>query len=509
MVYTMLLLVLFSVILLIINYTSKYTWYFIMMIIGLVMSIFVSALYLAKIGNYEYPQSIFFSLDYKIFLHLAAIKINFYDITKLLTLGIALYVFTVPLFVDQFVTISYRRVTYKFLLKLAALALLPLFYIWFYHPETSFNFYIWINNEQSSRMSEWVTNFIKVIDTFNYVWIIGYLFYPGYLLYRHYTLTTIGVKKKQIVSLAISLLLLNISFVFLFILGPFKEIYIYSFQSSLLKFPNKIIISYYSYSTLPIIMLSVIGIIIFILLKYKGLDSIDFFKDFIIQKNVKGLNKNLRGLFHSFKNTLFTINILAQQAELELRSDDGMETIKRIQQISSQSLTGITRTLDSFKTISMMPVKRRIVDCIEYALKKLYINENIKIQKRYMTADVCACFDFNHMTEAMVNLLQNAVEAINSVKKNDGTIAIEVNAEHEWVIIRITDNGPGIKKSDVPRVFKPFYTTKSRQNNWGVGLSYVYRVIKAHLGFINVNSVEGEYTTFQILLPRIEGGEEI
>ena len=102
----------------------------------------------------------------------------------------------------------------------------------------------------------------------------------------------------------------------------------------------------------------------------------------------------------------------------------------------------------------------------------------------------------------LANILINAVEAICNADREDGVIQIEISAEYEWAIIKITDNGTGIEKKDINNIFQPFHTTKSRQKNWGVGLSYAYRVARAHFGYISVDSVKNEHTTFQILLLR-------
>jgi signal transduction histidine kinase len=81
-----------------------------------------------------------------------------------------------------------------------------------------------------------------------------------------------------------------------------------------------------------------------------------------------------------------------------------------------------------------------------------------------------------------------------------------VVSESRQVTIVFIDNGTGIKKSEIKQVFKPFYTTKSRQKNWGAGLSYVMNIVRAHLGLVNVYSRYGEYTRFEIILNIVRGG---
>jgi signal transduction histidine kinase len=70
----------------------------------------------------------------------------------------------------------------------------------------------------------------------------------------------------------------------------------------------------------------------------------------------------------------------------------------------------------------------------------------------------------------------------------------------DYVEIKISDNGTGIAKEDLPRIFEPFYTTKG-QKGTGLGLAVIWGIIDNHDGTINVESEIGKGTTFTILLP--------
>ncbi len=70
----------------------------------------------------------------------------------------------------------------------------------------------------------------------------------------------------------------------------------------------------------------------------------------------------------------------------------------------------------------------------------------------------------------------------------------------DYVEIKISDNGSGISKDDLPRIFEPFYSTKG-QKGTGLGLAVIWGIIDNHDGTINVESEIGKGTTFSILLP--------
>ena len=84
--------------------------------------------------------------------------------------------------------------------------------------------------------------------------------------------------------------------------------------------------------------------------------------------------------------------------------------------------------------------------------------------------------------------------------RTDGRIDISVYDEYEWLIIKVTDNGVGIPRKEQRHIWSTFYSTKSSAKNWGVGLNYVYRMIKAMNGFVYVQSEVNKFTTVQIAL---------
>jgi nitrogen-specific signal transduction histidine kinase len=94
------------------------------------------------------------------------------------------------------------------------------------------------------------------------------------------------------------------------------------------------------------------------------------------------------------------------------------------------------------------------------------------------------------------NLLKNALDAING----KGTIRIKIRKLQEQVLIDVMDSGKGISKQNIPKVFKPGFTTKKR--GWGLGLSLAKRIIeKYHRGQLYIKSSElGKGTTFRIAL---------
>lgn len=94
-------------------------------------------------------------------------------------------------------------------------------------------------------------------------------------------------------------------------------------------------------------------------------------------------------------------------------------------------------------------------------------------------------------------MLINAIEAINL----EGTIEIRTEFANDKFCVSVIDSGLGIPKEISEKVFTPFYSTKKGKNNYGLGLSYCYKVMKRHNGSLKISSVVNEGTTMTLLFP--------
>jgi signal transduction histidine kinase len=107
--------------------------------------------------------------------------------------------------------------------------------------------------------------------------------------------------------------------------------------------------------------------------------------------------------------------------------------------------------------------------------------------------------DHDQFRQVLVNLIQNAVEAAGS--RPDGSVEVRAEGgedEEPWKIL-VVDNGPGMSKEILAKVFQPLYTTKAKGT--GLGLAVVANMVKAHKGTISAKSEEGKGSRFTIVLP--------
>jgi signal transduction histidine kinase len=82
------------------------------------------------------------------------------------------------------------------------------------------------------------------------------------------------------------------------------------------------------------------------------------------------------------------------------------------------------------------------------------------------------------------------------------TIFVSTRKRNDKIEIRVQDNGMGISKSLVDKVFQPFFTTKPTGQGTGLGLSLSYDIIKAHGGELKVETEDGKGATFVVKLPK-------
>ena len=136
---------------------------------------------------------------------------------------------------------------------------------------------------------------------------------------------------------------------------------------------------------------------------------------------------------------------------------------------------------------------------IEHSLKLIQsdaIDKNIIIQKKFETDLPFILGDSDLLTQAMLNLFINAVDAM----KQNGKLNIEVSLKGKMIEIVVADTGKGIDSENLPHIFDPFFTLK--KGGTGLGLAIVFRIIENHNGKIDVKSDIKKGTEFKIFLPK-------
>ncbi|MDC0958256.1 HAMP domain-containing sensor histidine kinase [Flavobacteriaceae bacterium] len=230
------------------------------------------------------------------------------------------------------------------------------------------------------------------------------------------------------------------------------------------------------------------------------------------QKKVSEIKSDfINNMTHEFKTPIATIKLAIDAIENVNVKNDLKKRSQYLRMIKDEN-ERMNYQVENVLRISQLEKKENIIkkidcnahDIIEESfvhLKLLFKNRNASVVDE-LYADQ---FDIMGSHEDLVNVVVNILE--NSIKYSKDIPRIKVSTYNEsnHICIKISDKGMGMSKDVKERIFDKFYRqTKGNIHNvkgHGLGLSYVKKIIDLHFGTINVDSIEGEGSTFVIKLP--------
>ena len=121
--------------------------------------------------------------------------------------------------------------------------------------------------------------------------------------------------------------------------------------------------------------------------------------------------------------------------------------------------------------------------------------KHIQFQVLQTASKISLQLDFKLIEQAIINLITNSIYALEEIEKP--VIQVTYRLMHNKVYIDVIDNGKGIDKSDLEKIFVPFYTT--RKNGSGIGLTITRNIMKMHHGSLEVSSNPRTETTFSLV----------
>jgi signal transduction histidine kinase len=167
-------------------------------------------------------------------------------------------------------------------------------------------------------------------------------------------------------------------------------------------------------------------------------------------------------------------------------------------------ISGIVENLRRFARLDQAAVDR--VDLKQAINSSLELIRS-QLEQRQITVEqqvggalpvICAPAQIN---QVVLNLLVNAMQAIEATGRVGGLIKIETLARGDEVILEVADDGCGIPVEILPRIFDPFFTTKPVGQGTGLGLAISHGIIVDHGGRIEVESTPGRGSRFRVFLP--------
>ncbi|PJZ53758.1 hybrid sensor histidine kinase/response regulator [Leptospira adleri] len=226
------------------------------------------------------------------------------------------------------------------------------------------------------------------------------------------------------------------------------------------------------------------------------------------------------GVAHDFNNLLTMIMGSAEVMKLRIEGNPDLnkhvhriiEAAKRGGSITKQLLLFSRPGSSELKPISISHIIREVTDILSFSLPK-----NISIETKIDLTNGIIRGDSGHLHQVILNLALNARDAM----PDGGKITIQettVKGEEvrrkflagnatEYVCIGVSDTGKGMSPETKRRIFEPFFTTKERGKGTGLGLSIVDTITKNHFGFIDVESIANQGTTFKLYFPAVSASD--
>lgn len=219
------------------------------------------------------------------------------------------------------------------------------------------------------------------------------------------------------------------------------------------------------------------------------------------------------GVAHEINNPLAIINEVTGWAEGIVQDAGGLsaqdreelakaikdivEQTKRCRHITHQLLGFVREAAPEKREFDVHEVLNETIDFIKPELKYA----PIEIVRKFSEKPLSIKSDPKMMEQVFVNLLTNAIHAINEKGRDQGRIEIRTGKTDSEVEISITDNGTGIAEENQDKVLKLFFTTKPPGKGTGLGLSICQNILKNLNGSLRFDSKPGLGTTFTVRIP--------
>lgn len=224
------------------------------------------------------------------------------------------------------------------------------------------------------------------------------------------------------------------------------------------------------------------------------------------------------GIAHDFSNILTTIKGSMHIIKKKLESDSPLMKYAGQVLLSVGKASNLTQSLLAFsrkQTISLKPLDFNETVRSSAKLLSQLIGEHIELNITLTDRNPTIMADSSQIEQILLNLATNARDAM----PKGGTLTVQTEliemdeefrnkhgygAAGQYVLLTVSDTGTGIDEETKEKIFEPFFTTKELNKGSGLGLAVTYGIVKQHGGYIDVETLPRQGTTFRIYIPLVE-----
>jgi PAS domain S-box-containing protein len=224
-------------------------------------------------------------------------------------------------------------------------------------------------------------------------------------------------------------------------------------------------------------------------------------QELVLAEKLSMTGKIARNIAHEVRNPLSSLTLAVEQLREEVEFEDEsiklyfdiiLSNVRRIDQL-------ISELLNSSKPKELKIREHDLNQVMEETI--LLIKDRLNLQGMQLVKDFAPDLptiqlDKEQIKTALLNVLVNALEAMETDK---GILRLTTRPGPEGVVLEVMDNGCGINKEHLHKLYEPFFTSK--RGGMGLGLTAVRGIIHSHKGEIEINSQLNEGTTFKVFLP--------
>ena len=171
--------------------------------------------------------------------------------------------------------------------------------------------------------------------------------------------------------------------------------------------------------------------------------------------------------------------------------------IRRLIEIISKFRTFSRTAPERFEAVHVNDILLHTHHLLEHQLSMQNVQFDLQLQEEIPFIDA----DKNELQQVFLNLVMNAIDALEDRPRENRHVTIRTSAHDDWVVVDIEDNGCGIAPEHQQAIFEPFFTTKSEEKGTGLGLAVLQSILHKHHAEIDVKSQLEKGTCFTLRFP--------